>query len=168
VEAACFPGLDGSINLVSISPRHLEACATGTAQVLVAGSYNGILEPEVHYVPVRPDLADVPDVIERLRDEALRDRIAARAHADIVASGRFEYAAFVRESLADIAAAPTKVQGVAARFALRWARSLDRPTWVWVWIRWHARQAVRRVLDRLGLLDRVMRARDERSLRAEG
>jgi len=168
VEAACFPGLDGSINLVSISPRHLEACATGTAQVLVAGSYNGILEPEVHYLPVRPDLADVPDVIERLRDEALRDRIAARAHADIAASGRFEYAAFVRESLAGIPPAPTQVRGVAARFALRWARSLDRPSWGWVWIRWHARQAVRRILDRLGLLDRVLRVRDERSLRAEG
>jgi hypothetical protein len=168
VEAACFPGLDGSINLVSISPRHLEACATGTAQVLVAGSYNGILEPELHYLPVRPDLADVPDVIERLRDEALRDRIAARAYADIVASGRFEYAAFVQESLAGIRASQTRIRGFTSRFALRWARSLDRPTWVWVWMRWRTRRAVRRVLERLGLLDRVLRVRAERSLRAEG
>lgn len=168
VEAACFPGLDGSINLVSISPRHLEACATGTAQVLVAGSYNGILEPELHYIPVRPDLADVPDVIGRLHDDVLRDRIAARAYADIVASGRYEYAAFVRESLSDIQPLATRSQGVAARFALRWEQSLDRPTWVWVWMRWRARQAVRQVLDRLGLLDRVLRVRAERSLRAEG
>ncbi len=168
VEAACFPGLDGSVNLVSISPRHLEACATGTAQVLVAGSYNGILEPEVHYLPVRPDLADVPEVAARLHDEALRDRVAARAYADIVASGRFEYPAFVEESLSGIDASPATIRGVAGRFALRWARSLDRPTWVWVWMRWRVRQVVRGVLDRLGLLDRVLRARAERSLRAQG
>lgn len=168
VEAACFPGLDGSVNLVSISPRHLEACATGTAQVLVAGSYNGILEPDLHYIPLRPDLGNVGDVIMRLHDDGLRDRIAARAYADIVASGRFEYAAFVRESLSDIDASPTRIRGVAARFALRWARSLDSPTWVWVRMRWRARQAVRKVLHRLGLLDRVLRVRAERSLRAEG
>lgn len=168
VEAACFPGLDGSINLVSISPRHLEACATGTAQVLAEGSYNGILEPEVHYIPVRADLSNVNEVLGRLKDDQLRDRIADRAYADVVAGHCFEYAAFVRESLSDVPALPARVRGVVARNALRWERFVDRPTWVWVWIRWHARQAVRKLLDRMGLLDRVLRVRAERSLRAEG
>ena len=94
--------------------------------------------------------------------------LAAGAYADIVASGRFEYPAFVEESLSGIDASPATIRGVAGRFALRWARSLDRPTWVWVWMRWRARQVVRGVLDRLGLLDRVLRARAERSLRAQG
>ena len=168
VEAACFPGLDGSIHLVSISPRHLEACATGTAQVLVEGSYNGVLEPELHYIPVRADFSNVNDVLTRLKDDELRVRIVAQAHTDVVASGRFEYAAFVRESLSGVPASRSAIRGVVARYALRWERSLDRPTWVWIWIRWRTRQAVRKVLDRMGLLDRVLRVRAERSLRAEG
>ena len=33
VEDACFPGIDGSLSLFAISPRHLEACATKTCQI---------------------------------------------------------------------------------------------------------------------------------------
>src|SRR5207344_3271253 len=32
VEQHCFAGLDGNLNLRTISPRHLEACATRTPQ----------------------------------------------------------------------------------------------------------------------------------------
>ena len=57
VEEHCFAGLDGNLNLRTISPRHLEACATRTPQILVEGSYSGILEAGRHYIPVRADLA---------------------------------------------------------------------------------------------------------------
>ena len=36
-----------------VSPRHLEASITRTAQVLVEGAYSGVLEPGRHFVPVR-------------------------------------------------------------------------------------------------------------------
>jgi hypothetical protein len=85
-------GWDGT-PLGAIGPRHLEAAVAKTAQVLVAGDYDGILEPDVHYLPVRADFADADAVVERLGDTALLERLAARAHRDVVLSGRYGYAA---------------------------------------------------------------------------
>ena len=48
IERNCFPGMDGTFKGVAISPRHLEACATETCQILIEGHYNGILVPDKH------------------------------------------------------------------------------------------------------------------------
>lgn len=96
IEAACFPGADGSLRLFCISPRHLEACATGTAQILVEGGYNGILEPERHYFPVRRDLGDLDRALRWLRDEP--DRAAAmagRAFQEVLGKRELTYPSFV-------------------------------------------------------------------------
>ena len=45
----------------AISPRHFEAALVGSCQVLVEGTYDGLLEPDVHYIPVRPDLANADE-----------------------------------------------------------------------------------------------------------
>ena len=58
VDAQMPAGWD-SYAFFAISPRHLEAVVTKTAQVLVAGRYSGVLEPERHYIPVRRDLSDL-------------------------------------------------------------------------------------------------------------
>jgi glycosyltransferase involved in cell wall biosynthesis len=101
IEAACFPGLEGTLRLFALSPRHLECCLTETAQLLVEGAYNGVLRPEAHYLPVRPDLSNVDEVLERAKDERLRQELTARAWDDIVASGKYTYAAFARGVLDD-------------------------------------------------------------------
>jgi hypothetical protein len=97
VEAACFPGEDGRLALFAISPRHLESCATRTCQVLVEGSYNGILEPGRHYIELRADLSNLDAVLDSLGDEKRRRRIVENAHRDIVASGRYTYRAMVED-----------------------------------------------------------------------
>ena len=74
IEAACFPGRDGELALFAISPRHLEACATRTGQILVEGDYSGVLEPGRHYLPVRPDLSNLGDGARAGRDEERRRR----------------------------------------------------------------------------------------------
>lgn len=95
VEAACFPGRDGEARLIALSPRHLEACATRTCQVLVEGDYNGVLEPDVHYIPLASDLANADEVAETLGDEERRRRLVERAHRDVVDSGAYSYRGFV-------------------------------------------------------------------------
>ena len=87
IEAACFPGREGSLDLRAISPRHLEACMTGIGQVLVEGDYNGLLEPERHYLPVRADYSNLPEVLDRLQDESARVEMVARARAEVVDAG---------------------------------------------------------------------------------
>jgi hypothetical protein len=102
----------------SISPRHFEAALVGSCQLLVQGEYAGVLEPEVHYVPVRPDLTDIDAACERLGDAVLTQRLAERAYRDLVASGEHTYAAFARrfeDAVSDVLPAhPGRVRGRAS------------------------------------------------------
>jgi hypothetical protein len=95
-NAAMPAGWDGQLP-GSVGPRHLEAAAARTCQVLVEGGYDGVLEPEVHYLPVRPDGSDADAVVERLADRKLVEATATRAYADLVLSGRYGYAALAAQ-----------------------------------------------------------------------
>ena len=149
----------------AISPRHFEAALVGSCQLLVQGGYDGLLEPDVHYVPVRPDLTDVDAACERLGDAALVQRLADRAHRDLVASGEHTYPAFARrfeDVVADVVPAhPGRVRG---RAGLRLAAAAQdqairaRPR-VWYW---SYGQAARRTPRLLALAARA-RARVLRS-----
>jgi hypothetical protein len=98
-EAQCFPGLDGSAELFAISPRHLEACATSTCQVLIDGEYNGILKAGDHYIALKRDFSNLDDVLESISSDRMRAGICARAYRDIVVSGKYTYLAFVQQVL---------------------------------------------------------------------
>ena len=96
VEAACFPGVDGSTLLFAMSPRNLECCATRTCQVLTEGDYNGILKPNVHYIELKKDFSNIHEVLKDMLDDQRRSEIVERAFADIVESGQYTYRIFVR------------------------------------------------------------------------
>jgi len=95
VESHCFPDQDGKLQLFAISPRHLEACATRTCQVLIEGDYNGILRPGVHYIELKRDFSNIDQVLETIKRDDLRETITERAYNDIVASGKYSYRSFV-------------------------------------------------------------------------
>lgn len=106
LEAACFPGQDGRLALNALSPRHLEACATRTAQILVDGEYNGVLQADRHYIPLRRDFSNLDEVLDLVASDARRDDVAEAAYADVVASGRWTYRRLVEdvEALVPVAA----------------------------------------------------------------
>ncbi|SFK54535.1 hypothetical protein [Caulobacter sp. UNC279MFTsu5.1] len=81
----------------AMSPRHLEAVATRTFQVLVEGDYSGVLEAGVHYQPVRRDLSDIEAALDASRDPRRAQAMADRAHDEIVASGRYSWRTVVGE-----------------------------------------------------------------------
>ena len=97
IEQNCFPGEDGKLRLLAISPRHLEACATRTCQVLVEGEYSGVLAPNRHYIELKRDLSNVDEVLDLMKSDEVRDRLIENAYHDVVASGRWTYRGFVRE-----------------------------------------------------------------------
>jgi hypothetical protein len=72
----------------AISPRHLEAVITKTAQVLVEGRYSGVLEPERHYIPLRRDFSNLDEALERLADVEAVEAMTERAYEDVYLSGR--------------------------------------------------------------------------------
>ena len=99
IEQACFPGLDGSLQLAALSPRHLEACATRTCQVLVAGDYNGILKPGRHYLELQPDFSNLEEVLRALARDDQRREIVETAYREIVAADGCGYPHFVKQVL---------------------------------------------------------------------
>jgi len=142
-DAAMPAGWDGQLR-GSVGPRHLEAAAARTCQVLVEGGYDGVLEPEVHYLPVRADGSNAGEVVERLADHELVEATATRAYADLVLSGRYGYAALAAQleqvldeerpvSRAPLAGSLRPAQAAAAAYNVavvrppRWAyRAVDR------------------------------------------
>jgi hypothetical protein len=102
VRDACFPGRDHELGLSCISPRHLEACMTETCQILIEGGFNGILQPWVHYIPVRKDYSDVDAALDALGDKAAVARMVAAAHRDVVETDRWTYRRFVAQTEAAV------------------------------------------------------------------
>jgi hypothetical protein len=129
VEANCFPGKDGDLQLFAASPRHLEACATRTCQILVEGAYNGVLRPGEHYIPLRRDLANVDDVIALIQRDDVRDSITQAAWRDVVQTGRYSYSGFVAE-VERLLLAPRAVSRPLPRIAPAFLASLDRLSWL--------------------------------------
>ena len=78
----------------AISPRLFEAAQTKTAQLLVEGEYDGILAADRHYVPLREDLSNLDEALERIVDPAETEALAERAWEDLILSGSYSYGAF--------------------------------------------------------------------------
>lgn len=79
----------------TISPRHFEAAACRCVQVLYEGDYAGIFHPNVHYIPLRRDFANIEDVVRQLRDVDRCALIAEQAFSDVLLNPEYSYERFV-------------------------------------------------------------------------
>ncbi len=79
---------------LAVSPRHFEAVATKTCQLLVEGSYDGVLEPDRHYISVRRDFSNLDAVLEKLRDERHVTALVDCAYDEVYRSGDYAYERF--------------------------------------------------------------------------
>jgi glycosyltransferase involved in cell wall biosynthesis len=93
---------EGAVVMNQISPKLFEAVALRTALILFEGSYSGVVQAGVHYLPLRKDFSNVDDVLRQVQDDAVVRTMTERAYADIVASGRYSYRAFVRDFDAEL------------------------------------------------------------------
>ncbi len=78
--------LEGLPSGKHITSRHFEAMGCGTCQILVRGAYNGILEPDVHYLPVAPDGSDLETALRKMDDPGYVSGLVERSY-DLVRSG---------------------------------------------------------------------------------
>jgi hypothetical protein len=141
IEARCFPGLDGELQLFAISPRHLEACATRTCQVLIEGWYNGVLEPGRHYIELKRDFSNLESVLDDIKQDHHRIAITERAYQDVVASGNYTYRSFVEtvihQSLPEISESKSRDRERSHASMLRWAQLVEKLSWVAVMLNWN-------------------------------
>ena len=96
VERKFFPGLDGIHEFTAISPRVLEAGMLESCQILVEGSYSGILKPWVHYIPIKPDASDFDTVLRAMRDRALCSELVANCKATLLDFKGLRYESYAR------------------------------------------------------------------------
>ena len=95
VSAAVLEPWENNIPYRTISPRHFEAAAFRVCQILFEGRYSGIMQPMVHYIPLKKDFSNWDEVVSRFCDASLRRTLTDRAYEDLIASGRYTYHKFI-------------------------------------------------------------------------
>lgn len=142
IEQACFPQKDGSLNLSVITPRNLEACVTRTCQILVEGDYNGILEPNKHYIELKRDFSNLDQVLDLVQQDTMREMLITNAYKDIVESGRYTYRGMVQFILEKSLGTQkafyqlSSTKGFADSFFYFCTRLIDKLDWVKVAFLW--------------------------------
>jgi len=91
VERSCFPGLDGKCSFTAISPRVLESALLGSAQILVDGEYSGIVKPGEHFIPIRPDASNFPEVLDAMADRPVVERMIRRCREAVLSVDALRY-----------------------------------------------------------------------------
>jgi len=86
---------EGKIRMNQVSPRVFEAIALRTALILFEGEYSDVVRPDDHYLPLAKDFSNVDEVLDKVRDDALVERMTERAYEDIIRSGEWGYGSFV-------------------------------------------------------------------------
>ena len=87
--------LDREFSMGQVSARVFEAAMVGTPLALYRGRYSGVLEPGEHYIPIETDHSNWDEVFARLGDLDGLQAMADRAHAALIASRKWDYAAFL-------------------------------------------------------------------------
>jgi hypothetical protein len=132
VRTACFADHEGSLELFALGPRHLEACATRTCQLLVEGQYQGVLRAGIDYIAIARDFSNLPDVLAQARDHERLQAVAESAYRRVVGSGQYTYGGFVRsveESIIDRAATALGVPGRSGRAGVHAAMRRHAQVW---------------------------------------
>jgi len=92
-----FSGQYQAIQLLTLSARHLEAACTATPQALISGSYNNILKPNDHYVPVNRDLSNIEETVLRLQNHEDMQSMAGRLKDYVLACDDLDEGAFYQQ-----------------------------------------------------------------------
>lgn len=96
VHALFLQDIEGKICINGVSPRFFEMIAHRTALVLFEGEYADILQPDMHYIPLKKDFSNVDEVVRKLDDIDALEAMVERAYTDIIASERYSFSTFVK------------------------------------------------------------------------
>jgi hypothetical protein len=64
-------------------------------QILFEGRYSGVMQPGIHYIPLRKDFSNLDEVLRLFRDPRVRRELTENAHRDMIASGNYSYRRFI-------------------------------------------------------------------------
>lgn len=79
-----------------ISPRHFEAAACKTLQVMYEGEFQGIFKANRHYLPLKRDYSNVEEVLDGILDDKLRKNIVECAFEEIIMNEEYSFTTFIK------------------------------------------------------------------------
>ena len=88
--------LEDNIHYHQVSPRHFEAAATGTLQLLYPGKYSGIFEPKKHFFPLERNYSNLEQAVELILDDSRREEITLAAYEEIIQNKKWWIESFVQ------------------------------------------------------------------------
>lgn len=91
VHERFFRGYRNPISGKAISSRHFEPLGTKTCQILLEGSYNGILKADEHYISVKKDFSNLDEAVRRFKDHEFRDALVNRAYEYVTAEHTYHH-----------------------------------------------------------------------------
>lgn len=83
-------------DFTAISPRLFECAAMGVCQILERAHYFNDFEPWREYIPLDPNMSNLDEVFNVMRDQDQCREIASQAEKSLITSGRFTYRQFIR------------------------------------------------------------------------
>ena len=87
---------EGNVNYAQVSPRHFEAAATRSVQLLYEGEYSDIFIPDRHFLALKRDLSNLDECLEILRDEKRANELTDAAFEEIIMDDAFGYDRFIQ------------------------------------------------------------------------
>jgi hypothetical protein len=78
-----------------ISPRIFETIMARSVLVLYEGSYSDIIIPEKHYITLKKNGSNLPEIFELLNNANFVDSMTNQAYEDIIGKGSYSYRSFV-------------------------------------------------------------------------
>jgi hypothetical protein len=76
IADTCFPAEDLKYSFTAISPRNIEAGILKTVQILQPGEYNGLMQPDIHYIPLILEKNAISDICKKVKDSHYMNKIA--------------------------------------------------------------------------------------------
>jgi hypothetical protein len=86
---------EGILTYRAIAPRHFEAAACKTVQILFEGNYQGIFHANRHYIPLKRDFSNVDEVLNKLQDERFCVNMTECAFEEIIMNDKYSFERFV-------------------------------------------------------------------------
>ena len=87
--------LENKVNYNQISPRHFEAIATGTLQLLFPGNYSNILSPNKHYFQLNRDYSNFSEALDLISNDKKRNEITKVAYEEVILNKDYWIETFV-------------------------------------------------------------------------
>ncbi|MEE2566470.1 glycosyltransferase [Hyphobacterium marinum] len=85
---------EGNVAYGQISPRHFEAAAAGSLQILYDGRYSDILLPFQHFFPLKRDLSNLAEAFDLIANADRWTEITRKARRELIEPDTYTYAGF--------------------------------------------------------------------------